>query len=74
MDSRMNPGDQQFIFFEDTSHVNVDLGTPNQHLVGQLQNDPQMMQDPNFAGQKDRKYLVSSTNFISVQLYATYCF
>ena len=64
----MQPGDQQFINFQDypttntasAAQVHVDLGTPNQQLFGHIQgNDPTgaaMMSDlQGFPGQKDGK-------------------
>lgn len=64
--NRMNPGDQQFISFQDfpdmhsqhsasTAQVHVDLGTPgqNQQLFGQMQDDPSQQGVP---GQKDGEF------------------
>lgn len=66
-EARMNPGDQQFISFQDfpetnvagSQQVHVDLGTPNQQLFGHMQTDGSaMMQDlQGFPGQKDGELL-----------------
>lgn len=66
----MNPGDQQFISFQDfpdmnsasTAQVHVDLGTPNQNqqLFGQMQDDPSLQ---GFPGQKNGKSLINIAFF-----------
>ncbi|XP_001605794.2 protein YIPF1 [Nasonia vitripennis] len=71
--NRMNPGDQQFISFQDfpdmnsasSAQVHVDLGTPgqNQQLFGQMQDDPSLQ---GFPGQKDEK---APKSFWTVEYY-----